>query len=74
MNKEAYKQQHRQQRLAKTDNFGELLGKLMRGEYTPSFDNSHLWQFRDKIAAEIAPEIRRRQLAWAKSAPAANSV
>lgn len=64
MTKEQYKEMHRQQRLAKTDGFGERLGKLMRGELVSAFDNSHIWRLRDAIAVEIAPEIRRRQLAW----------
>lgn len=67
MTKDQYKEQQRQLRLAKTDGFGERLGKLMRGELLPTFDNSHIWRLRDAIAAEIAPEIRRRQLAWANN-------
>ena len=64
MNKELFKQQYRQQRLVKTDNFGLFVAKLMRGEKTSNFDNSHIWALRDTIEAEVAPEIRKRQLAW----------
>lgn len=57
----------RQQRIANTDGFGERLGKIMRGESVTTFDNSHIWRLRDTVAVEIAPEIRRRQLAWANN-------
>ena len=64
MNKELFKQQYRQQRLVKTNNFGLMVAKLMRGEKTSNFDNSHIWALRDTIEAEVDPEIRKRQLAW----------
>lgn len=64
MTKEQFKEQQRQQRLAKTDNFGVRLAKLMLGETVSNYDNSHIWAFRDQIAAEVYPEIRKRQLAW----------
>ena len=64
MTKAEYKAKQRQHRLNKTDNFGEKLGKLMRGELIPTFNNNHIWNLRNAIAVEIAPEIRRRQLAW----------
>lgn len=65
MTKEQYKAMQRQQRLDRTNNFGEHLGKLMRGEVVVKYDNSAIWNLRNQIAIEIAPEIRRRQLAWA---------
>jgi len=30
-----------------------------------NYDNSHIWNLRNQIAAEILPEIVRRQRAWA---------
>jgi len=67
MTKEQFKEQQRQQRLAKTDNFGVRLRKLMLGEITSTYDNSHIWALRNQIAMEVYPEIRKRQLAWANS-------
>ena len=65
MTKEQFKQQHRQNRIAANDGMGVRIGQIMTGQVLPSFDNSAIWQLRDNIAREIAPEIRRRQLAWA---------
>lgn len=67
MTKEQFKEKHRQLRLANTNNFGLYLAKLMRGEVATEYDNSHIWAFRDRIEQEVAPEIRRRQIAWANS-------
>lgn len=64
MNKYEYKNFNRKQRIDKND-FGYRLGLLMTGQKLPSYDNSHIWLLQQSIANEIAPEIRRRQLAWA---------
>lgn len=65
MTKQQFKEQQRQARLAKTDQFGLRLAKIMLGEITSNYDNSHIWALRNSIAQEVAPEIRKRQLAWA---------
>lgn len=67
MTKEQFKEQQRQLRLAKTNQFGLLLAKIMRGEVTSNYDNSHIWAMQKQIASEVAPEIRKRQLAWANN-------
>jgi hypothetical protein len=66
MNKDQFKELYRSERLARTDNFGLKLGKLMRGEIVSNFDNSHIWALRDTIEAAVAPKIRKRQEAWMK--------
>jgi hypothetical protein len=64
MNKEQFKAKQREERLARTDNFGIRMANLMMGKAVSTFDNSHIWALRDSIAEEIAPVIRKRQLAW----------
>jgi hypothetical protein len=64
MNKEQFKAKQREARLARTDNFGIRMANLLLGKAVSTFDNSHIWAMRDSIAEEIAPIIRKRQLAW----------
>jgi hypothetical protein len=64
MTKEQFKEQQRQRRIEATDGFGLKLAKIMRGEIVPTHDNSAIWALRNSIAQEVAPEIRKRQLAW----------
>ena len=64
MTKEQFKQQQRQQRIEANGGMGVRIGKIMLGETVPTHDNSHIWQLRNVIAQEVAPEIRNRQLAW----------
>lgn len=66
--KEKFKQEQRSNRISKND-FGFRLGQLMKGERASNYDNSHIWNLRDQISKEVAPEIRRRQLAWANTNP-----
>ena len=67
MTKAEFKAKQRDHRIAQNP-IGERIGKLIRGEVVSTFDNSAAWQLRDQIAGEIAPEIRKRQLAWANMA------
>lgn len=67
MTKEQFKEQQRQERLAKTGQFGLQLARIMRGEVITNYDNSHIWTLRDQISREVYPEIRKRQLAWANN-------
>ena len=64
MTKQQFKEQYRQKRIAANGGMGERIGKLMKGEILPTHDNSAIWALRDQIANEVAPEIRKRQLAW----------
>lgn len=64
MTKEQFKEKCRQDRLAKTNNFGLRLADLMLGKTSSNYDNSHIWALREQIAAEVAPAIRKRQQAW----------
>ena len=64
MTKQQFKQKSRQERLAKTNNFGLHLADLMLGKSKSNYDNNHIWALREQIANEIAPEIRKRQQAW----------
>lgn len=72
MIKEAFKAQYRQSRIAANGGIGVRIGKLMSGEATATFDNSHIWDTRNRIAAEVAPDIRKRQLAWVNGGNAEN--
>lgn len=72
MIKQAFKAQYRQNRIAANGGIGVRIGKLMSGEEPASFDNSHIWDLRNKIATEVAPEIRARQLAWVNGGNAEN--
>jgi len=65
MTKEQYKEQQRQKRIEANSGFGLKLAKIMKGEVTPTFNNSAVWDMQRQIAGEIAPVIRKRQLAWA---------
>lgn len=67
MTKEQFKEKQRQERLAKTNNFGLRLADLMLGKASSNYDNSHIWALRDQIASEVAPAIRKRQIAWANN-------
>ena len=64
MTKEQFKQQQRQKRIEANGGFGLKLAKIMLGEVASKYDNSAIWALRDDIAKEIAPIIRKRQLAW----------
>ena len=64
MTKQEFREQYRLKRIAANGGMGERMGKIMRGEVIPNFDNAHIWALRDQIANEVAPEIRKRQLAW----------
>ena len=65
MTKEQFKEQQRQRRIEANGGFGLRLAKIMLGEITSNYDNSHIWELRNSIAQEVAPEIHKRQLAWA---------
>ena len=67
MTKEQYKEQQRQQRIAKTHQAGLTVANIMLGKVVSNYDNSHIWKLRNSIADEIAPTIRKRQLAGANS-------
>lgn len=64
MTKQQFKEQDRQRRIAANDGMGIRIGKLMKGEIVPTYNNSAIWALREQIASEIAPIIRKRQLAW----------
>lgn len=66
--REEYKKNYRQQRLAATDGFGERLGQLATGQVASKYDNSHLWAIQQQVAKEVAPQIKRNQIAWANLA------
>jgi hypothetical protein len=63
MTKEEYKEYSRTKRIELSD-VGLCIGQIMRGEFTPAYDNSHLWEIQKKIAKEIEPMIRKNQLAY----------
>ena len=82
MNKLEYKAHSRVIRMAKPNSKGaimeaaanhasDVVGKILRGEYTPTFNNSALWDMQRKVAAEIAPIIRANQKAWENAHPVA---
>lgn len=64
MTKEQFKEEQRQRRIAANGGMGVRIGKLMKGEIVPTYNNSAIWALREQIAGEVAPEIRKRQLAW----------
>jgi hypothetical protein len=64
MTKQQFKEQDRQRRIAANDGMGIRIGKLMKGEIVPTYNNSAIWALREQIASEVAPEIRKLQLAW----------
>lgn len=66
MTKQQFKEQQRQKRIAANGGFGLKLAKIMLGEvaWICKYDNSAIWALRNSIAEEIAPIIRKRQLAW----------
>lgn len=70
MTKQEFKDMRQKNRIAASEargSIGPQLGRLYNGAYTPTFDNSSIWALRNTIANEIAPEIRRRQMAWINS-------
>ena len=62
--KQQFKEQQRQKRIEANGGFGLKLAKIMLGEVASKYDNSAIWALRNSIAEEIAPIIRKRQLAW----------
>lgn len=64
MNKSEYLEQRRKNRIQLNPD-GDWLGSIVRGDYKSNYDNSHLWRLRDKIADELNPKIRLRQIAYA---------
>lgn len=61
MNKEAFKKQNRENRIAKNDGFGITLGKIAKGEIECEFDNSAIWSMQQQIARELAPKMKKIQ-------------
>lgn len=71
MTKEQFKEEQRQRRIAANGGMGVRIGKLMKGEIVPTYNNSAIWALREQIASEVAPEIHKRQLAWVTGWPTA---
>lgn len=66
MNREQFKAQHRQNRIAANNGIGMYIGKVIQGAVAP-YDNSSIWNLRNSISNEIAPVIQARQRAWANA-------
>jgi len=62
MTKNQFKESYREKRI-KNNNIGWQLKQVLDGKKV-AHDNSHIWELRNKIGNEIAPEIVRRQKLW----------
>lgn len=63
MDKDTFKANHRNARLAANPNNDAWLGDVMSGKRVSTFDNSAVWAMQAKVASEVAPEVRKRQMA-----------
>ena len=67
MNIQQYREQQRHLRIQRSDSISLLIARIFRGESVSSRDNSHIWNLRNQIAAEVEPIVAARQRAWMNS-------
>lgn len=67
MTKEQFKETYRQQRIAKSREFEERIQRVVSGEATDVFDNSHIWKTREEVRKKVDPIIAANQRAWANA-------